>query len=125
MVLTPCVGVGAGVEMGKGVGVGEGVGDDEGGVLGVGVDVELAVGEEVPVGEGVLLGEGVGDDEDELLGVGVGVELGEGEGDPPSVPEGSLLDKFIPDMTYTTRNNSKQTHTMRKIKFLLPIFHFH
>jgi hypothetical protein len=96
------------------VGLGEGVGDDEDGVLGVGVGVELGAGE------------GVGDDEDGVLGVGVGVELGAGEGvgDPPSVPEGSLLDKFIPDMTYATRNTSKQAHTNKTINNLLPIFHF-
>ena len=80
------------------------------------------------VGVGVGVGEGVGDGDGdgEVLGVGVGVELGVGEGvgDPPS-PLGSLLDKSMPNMTYATRNNSKQAHTTRKISFLLPIFLYH
>jgi hypothetical protein len=43
------------------------------------------------------------------VGVGVGLVVGE-----------EALDS-----TYATRNTSTQTHTKKKISFLLPIVHFH
>jgi tetrahydrodipicolinate N-succinyltransferase len=117
-VSTPCVGLGETVLLGVGVGVGDGedealgVGDDVGFDVGPVVGEGVLVGEAVLLGEGVLLdegaGEGLGDGEDEALGVGVGVESGDGREELES--------------TYATKTISKQTHTKKKINFLLPIF---
>ncbi len=86
-----------------------------GGEVGEGDGVGLEVSEGLEVGVGVAEGEAVG--------AGVGVDEGVGVGDPPSGSSELPLSRSVCDITYTTRDNSKQAHTNRRISSFLPIFH--
>ena len=94
--------------MGGGVGEGDGVG--------LGVGVGFVVGEGVGEGVGEVLGVGVG----EGLGDVEGVGEGDGVGSPPVPP---LSD--VSDITYTTKDASKQTQISKTISSRLRIFHLH
>jgi hypothetical protein len=88
-----------------------------GGEVGEGDGVGLEVSEGLEVGVGVVEGRAVG------VGVGVAEGEGVGVGDPPSGSSELPLSRSVCDIAYTTRDNSKQAHTNRRISSFLPIFH--
>ena len=73
------------------------------------------------VGEGLGVGEELGFVE----GAGEGVGEGVGVGNMSPVPSGLPLSRFVADITYATKDTSKQTHTNKAINAFLPILHLH